>query len=181
MARLLRRQGYAGTGLQDVVAEAGAPIGSLYFHFPGGKAALAAEAVTSAGGELGERLEQLLAAVNAADALEAIAAAMGEDLKRSRWRNGCPIATTALERAADDQTIRRAADGVFRGWELLFSRRLERDGFTPQQAARLGVLVISSLEGALILARSQCSTAPLEEAARGLAELMRRAGGRSRR
>jgi TetR/AcrR family transcriptional regulator, lmrAB and yxaGH operons repressor len=174
MARLLRRRGYAGTRLQHVVAEARAPVGSLYFHFPGGKAALAAEAVASAGGELGGRLAQLLAGRSAPDALEAIAVAMGEDLKRSRWRNGCPIATTALERGADDDVIRRAADGVFRGWEGLFAARLERDGIARDEARGLGVLIVSSLEGAIILARSQRSAAPLGDTARSLANLLRR-------
>ena len=175
MARLLRRQGYAGTGLQDVVAEARAPIGSVYFHFPGGKSALAAAAVARAGGELADRLSQLLAAVSAPDALEAIAAAMGDDLERSRWRNGCPIATTALERCAEDEAIRAAADGVFRSWEELFAQKLASSGFPPDQARGLGMLIVSSLEGALILARSRCSTEPLEQAARSLAQLLRSA------
>lgn len=181
MARLLRRKGYAGTGLQDVVAEAKAPIGSLYHHFPGGKVALAAEAVASAGGELGDRLAVLLESMDAADALEAIAATMGEDLRRSSWRSGCPIATTALERAAANEEIRAAADGVFRSWEGLFAARLVRDGHTAEQAAGLGTLAVSSLEGALILARSQCSTGPLAEASKSLAGLLRAATPRRSR
>ena len=39
---LFRRQGYAGTGLKSVVDKAGAPFGSLYHHFPGGKDQLGA-------------------------------------------------------------------------------------------------------------------------------------------
>jgi len=178
MARLLRRKGYAGTGLQDVVAEAGAPIGSLYHHFPGGKVVLAAEAVTHAGGELRERLASLLEATDAPGALEAIAAAMADDLRRSGWRNGCPIATTALERAADDEHIRHAADGVFRRWEELFAARLASDGYPGDEARALGTLAISTLEGALILARSQSSVAPLRDAAHSLAGLLRRSAPR---
>ena len=46
-AKLLQRQGYNGTGLNQIVAEAEAPKGSLYFHFPGGKEQLAAEAIAA--------------------------------------------------------------------------------------------------------------------------------------
>src|ERR1700712_1138472 len=48
-AELFRRQGYNGTGLKQVVAEADAPFGSLYHHFPGGQAELARQVITRAG------------------------------------------------------------------------------------------------------------------------------------
>src|ERR1700760_2850990 len=51
-AKLLRRQGYAGTGLSEIVARSGAPRGSLYFHFPGGKEELARGGMQRAGEQL---------------------------------------------------------------------------------------------------------------------------------
>ncbi len=48
-AELFRRQGYPGTGLKQVVAEAQAPFGSLYHHFPGGKQQLAEEVIRAGG------------------------------------------------------------------------------------------------------------------------------------
>jgi TetR/AcrR family transcriptional repressor of lmrAB and yxaGH operons len=47
--RLFRRQGYAGTGLNDIVDTSGAPKGSLYHYFPDGKASIAVAAVEEAG------------------------------------------------------------------------------------------------------------------------------------
>src|SRR5579862_4730019 len=52
-AELLQRQGYAASGLNEIVARSGAPRGSLYFHFPGGKEELAVAAIDSAGAQLG--------------------------------------------------------------------------------------------------------------------------------
>ena len=49
---LLRRQGYAATGLNEIVARSGAPRGSLYFHFPGGKQELALAAMERTGEQL---------------------------------------------------------------------------------------------------------------------------------
>ena len=48
-AELFRRQGYVGTGVKQIVAEAGAPFGSLYHFFPGGKEELGAETIRRAG------------------------------------------------------------------------------------------------------------------------------------
>ena len=49
-AELFRRQGYAGTGLKQLVARADAPFGSLYHHFPGGKDELTAEVIRRSAG-----------------------------------------------------------------------------------------------------------------------------------
>jgi len=170
MGRLLRRQGYAATGLQQVAREARAPIGSMYFYFPDGKEQLAAEAVARSGGDLGGRLDALLGASDVPAAVRAIAGAMGEDLVRSRWMNGCPIATAALERAADSEPIRSAASAVFDQWELVFFERMCADGIAADRARRIASLVVAALEGAILLARTRRSLDPLREVAGQVAE-----------
>src|SRR3977135_2427127 len=52
---LFRKRGYHATAFSDVVQESGAPRGSIYFHFPGGKQELAREAIALAGDERGGR------------------------------------------------------------------------------------------------------------------------------
>ena len=47
-ARMLQHRGYHGTALSDILEASGAPRGSLYFHFPGGKDQLAIEATRAA-------------------------------------------------------------------------------------------------------------------------------------
>ena len=60
MARLMQRQGFAATGLQQILRESGAPKGSLYHHFPGGKEQLAAEAVTLSGRRVAQAIDAML-------------------------------------------------------------------------------------------------------------------------
>jgi len=170
MGRLLRRQGYAATGLQQLVLEAKAPMGSMYFHFPNGKEQLAAEAVARSGSDLGEMLATLLGGADTPAAVRAIAAAMGADLKRSRWHNGCPIATTALEMAADSEAIRSATNAVFDQWELLFVQRMRADGIPLERTRGIAPLIVAALEGALILARTRRRLDPLERVAGLLAD-----------
>jgi TetR/AcrR family transcriptional repressor of lmrAB and yxaGH operons len=170
MGRLLRRQGYAATGLQQVVADAEAPIGSMYFHVPNGKEQLAAEAIARSGSELVAHLAALLGAADSASAVRAIAAAMGADLKRSRWHNGCPIATPALEMAAMSAPIRHATNVVFDQWELLFVQRMKADGIPLARARAIAQTIVAVLEGALIVARTRQSVEPLDNAAGLLAD-----------
>lgn len=170
MGRLLRRQGYAATGLKQLVSEAEAPMGSMYFHFPGGKEQLATEAVARSGSELGEMLATLLGGADTPSAVRAITAAMGADLERSRWHNGCPIATTALEMAADSESIRSATNAVLDQWELLFVQRMRADGIPLARARAIAPLIVAALEGALILARTRRRLEPLTQVAGLLAD-----------
>ena len=57
-AELFRQDGYHATAFSDVVEASGAPRGSIYFHFPGGKQELAREATVLAGDEIEEMVAQ---------------------------------------------------------------------------------------------------------------------------
>ena len=56
-AELFRRQGYTGTGVKQIVAEANAPFGSLYHFFPGGKEELGAATIRHSGAIYGELID----------------------------------------------------------------------------------------------------------------------------
>mgnify|MGYP001553018025 CR=1 FL=1 len=96
--------GYAATGLNQIVDESGAPKGSLYFHFPGGKEQLVAESLSLASASLTELLAAMLAAApTPAAALDGIVAYFAQQLESSQFAKGCPIATVALEQSLADQ------------------------------------------------------------------------------
>src|SRR5277367_4918468 len=91
---LLRRQGYASTGLSEIVARSGAPKGSLYFHFPGGKEQLALAAMQRASEQLRDAIAAILASSDdLGEALARLLDALAAGLERSGYRDGCPIAT----------------------------------------------------------------------------------------
>jgi TetR/AcrR family transcriptional repressor of lmrAB and yxaGH operons len=173
-ADLFQRQGYAATGLNEITARGGAPKGSLYFHFPGGKEQLGAEALTLAG----ERFEGAIRAVvgaapDAPAAVRALAAAMSSGLEASDFQLGCPVATTALEAATGSPSIAAAADGAFGSWLEAIAERLREDGRSERDARSLATLILSALEGALILARAAHSTEPIKLVGAQLATMVR--------
>jgi TetR/AcrR family transcriptional repressor of lmrAB and yxaGH operons len=103
---------------------------------------------------------------------------MASDLERSDYREGCPIATTALETAAQSEVLGAATRTAFQKWELEIKRGLFRFGLTSGDADLVATMVLSQLEGALLLARTYRSLAPIqraEEAVRLLARAARSA------
>jgi len=172
--KLFRQQGYHGTALQDILAAAGSPRGSLYFHFPGGKEEIGESALTLAG----EAVRQgIVRAAEVSDSTEMfltrVARAMAADLEKSDYQEGCPIATTALETSAQSEVLGEATSAAFRKWEIEISSGLERFGMTRDEADQVDTMVLSQLEGALLLARTYRSPEPLQRAEEALKLLAR--------
>jgi TetR/AcrR family transcriptional repressor of lmrAB and yxaGH operons len=176
-AKLFRQQGYHGTALHDILAAGGGPRGSLYFHFPKGKEEIGEAALTLAG----EAVRQAIARAaetsdNAETFLVRIVRGMAADLERSDYREGCPIATTALETAAQSEVLGTATRNAFQKWELEIKRGLFRFGMPAGDTDLVATLVLSQIEGALLLARTYRSLTPLrraEQAVKQLAQITR--------
>lgn len=163
---LFQRQGYHATGLNQVLAEAKAPKGSLYFHFPHGKDQLAAEAVTVGGRDVRDELRGALAAADGpVDGLVAVADLLGARLAATGFRAGSPIATVALDVAAESEPIRTACAAAFALWGAELTEWFARWGVPVDRRESLASLVISAFEGALLLARVRQEVAPLYEVA----------------
>jgi TetR/AcrR family transcriptional repressor of lmrAB and yxaGH operons len=173
-ARLFRQQGYHGTALHDILDAGGSPRGSLYFHFPKGKEEIGEAALTLAGEAVRAAIAKAAeTSENAEVFLTRIARGMASDLERSDYKEGCPIATTALETAAQSDVLGAATRNAFQKWEHEIRRGLERFGMTAGDADLVATLVLSQLEGALLLARTYRSLEPMHRAERALKLLAR--------
>ncbi|MFH8568260.1 TetR family transcriptional regulator [Streptomyces sp. NPDC017993] len=171
-ADLFQRQGYGATGLNQVLAASGAPKGSLYFHFPQGKEQLAAEAMALAGAETGERMAAALAAATGpADAVAALGALLAQGLEESDYRDGCPVATVALEEAGDAGPIHDACHDTYQLWLSGLAERLHSWGTPEPESRELADLAMSSLQGALLLARVRRDSTVIHTVARRIGAL----------
>jgi TetR/AcrR family transcriptional repressor of lmrAB and yxaGH operons len=161
-ATLFQTQGYHATGLNQVLAEGGAPKGSLYFHFPGGKEQLASEALTLAGGEMCQLIKETLHAAEEPEAaVETVLEYLADALVSSDFTAGCPVATVALDAAGGSDTIRSACDHVYQSWTDVIADFLAGHGVDADRSSALAVVLVASIEGALLLARTQRDVAPL--------------------
>ena len=117
-ARLFRQQGYHGTALHDILAAGGSPRGSLYFHFPKGKEEIGEAALTIAGEGVRQAIARAAEASESAEIfLVRIVRGMAADLEKSGYKEGCPIATTALETSAQSDVLGAATRTAFQKWE----------------------------------------------------------------
>jgi AcrR family transcriptional regulator len=164
-AELFMQQGYAATGMKQVVTASGAPFGSVYHHFPGGKEQLAEETIRASGRFFGALIESFLAAhPDPARAVEAFFDGAAETLVQTGYANACPIATIALEVADGNERLRSATDEVFASWSEALAARLRTHGLVPRAAGELATAVLAALEGAFMLSRAARSAEPMKAA-----------------
>jgi AcrR family transcriptional regulator len=163
-ALLIRERGAHATAISDVLAHSGAPRGSAYHYFPGGRTQLLCEAVDFAGDYIGHFMEK---AGSGLELLDMLIDRYRRQLLDSDFRAGCPIVAVSVE-GGDDQdrermapVIERAA-AVFDRWTDLIAQRFVSDGIAADTANELAVLATSALEGAIVLARVRRDVAPLD-------------------
>ena len=165
-AGLFRRQGYEGTALKEIVSEGGAPWGSLYHFFPGGKEELGVLALRRSG----ERYRRLIELVlewspDPAHALRQFFDLSAQALEASDYADGCPVATVALEAANTTEVLRQVCAQAFESWLSTLSGALAEAGIDPVTANGLALFGLSAFEGAITLSRTLRSTGPLAASA----------------
>jgi AcrR family transcriptional regulator len=164
-AELFRRQGYNGTGLKQVVAEAEAPFGSLYHHFPGGKTELGEEVIHKAGAFFQALVTAVYDEQTSTEAsVRAVFTGAAETLEATDYEDACPIATVALEVASTDDRLRAATAAVFERWTEALTERV------GDRAKALAI--IAALEGAFVLCRASRSTEAMHAAGAMAARLV---------
>src|SRR4051794_13984394 len=172
-ALLMRERGVEATSFSDVLEHSGAPRGSIYHHFPGGKAQLVEEATRYAGEFIG-RAAAKARERDGGDPLATLnmnARFWKKVLGDSGFAAGCPIVAGTLE---GDRTpgARDAAGEVFRQWQRTYAESLIGAGVERERARSLAAIVISGIEGAVILCRAERSMKPLDRTLRELRTLV---------
>jgi TetR/AcrR family transcriptional regulator, lmrAB and yxaGH operons repressor len=173
-ALLFRRQGYAATGVNQILETADVKAGSLYHHFPDGKQQLAAAVVDSVGTDIEDRLRQFLDSGSPiADIVDGWIDLMSSGLAADR-RDGCPIEPIATESVNASPLVREASARAFRAWRQAIADRLCADGWDEAESDKTALAVIALLEGALILSRIAGDSAALDAAKAGARALLTR-------
>ncbi|WP_406230071.1 TetR/AcrR family transcriptional regulator [Nocardia sp. NBC_01009] len=159
----LRIHGASATSVDRVLAATGAPRGSVYHHFPGGRTQLITDAVTAAGVLMSEFIESTTRDNDPIAALDEFVGLWRHTLLDSDFRAGCPIFAVAVETNDDAPEFARAAATVFTRWHRALTELLVRHGLAADHAGRLATLTVAAVEGAIALCRVERSTAPLED------------------
>ena len=170
--RLFRRNGYAATGMNDIVETSGAPKGSVYHYFPDGKAAIAVAAIELAGRRAVATLSEIgKESQSAGDLLEAYSTRLGGWLSKSGFQDGCPITTVVLELAPKNRAVTAAAREAFSARRRVLAQRLAGFGWAESEADAWAALSIAAIQGAMVQARLERSVQPLKDVANMLARV----------
>jgi AcrR family transcriptional regulator len=171
-ALLLCEHGVAGTSFAKVLDHSGGPRGSVGFHFPRGKAQLVVEAVRWAGGTVTRALTGASAQHKpAAEVFALICEFYRRQLEASDYAAGCPVGAVAQESHADPQ-LRAAVEEVLGDWRRELTASLVASGHRQPAAGELADLCIASVEGALLMARIDRSTRPVDVVERRITPLL---------
>lgn len=162
--RLFRTQGYAATGLAQILEESGAPKGSFYFHFSGGKGQLAQEVLKAYGARVEADMRDLAARkANDPDGfIRALCKGVAREMEASSWKVGCAAQTLANELAPTDTQIADALEAIFEAWSNVIAGVLQEACPSRRAAERRAMALIAALEGARTLARATRSVAPFD-------------------
>ncbi|MFD6248619.1 TetR/AcrR family transcriptional regulator [Streptomyces roseolus] len=171
-AALLREYGTSATSIDRVLAHSGAPRGSVYHHFPGGRAQLIDEAVALAGDFVAGLIDAAMQADDPVEAVDAFFVLWRDRLVESGFRAGCPIVAVAVETNDDAPQLARSAAAVFARWQEALAGLLVRHGLAEERSRQLGAFIIAAVEGAVIMCRAEQSTAPIEAAAAEIHDLL---------
>ncbi|WP_190864660.1 TetR/AcrR family transcriptional regulator [Actinomadura sp. RB99] len=174
-SEMIRTKGVSGTSLREVVTAAGAPRGSLQHYFPDGKEQLVTEALLWAAAYASGRV------VRAVDRLDpptpgGLFTAM-VDQWRGQFRSagyaaGCPLVAATADTVAINENLRAAVSRAFDGWHSSVASALIELGVPAARSDSLALLMLSTLEGAIVLARARRDLGPLDAAAAELAPLL---------
>lgn len=159
-ADLLRERGAAAVTIDAVLARSGAPRGSVYHHFPGGRSQILREAMQFAGDEITATIDAAASGDGTA-LLRQFAAMWRQALTDSDYTAGSPVLAAAVGSGPDDLTS--VAADVFRRWHAAAAQAFAREGFSPAESMSLAYTTIAALEGAVTLCRSLRTLEPLDD------------------
>jgi len=170
-AELIARRGATAASFNEVLADSGAPRGSIYHHFPKGKDELTAAAMQLVAGYVATR-QQACAATSPREVLACFIGMWREVVVASGGKAGCAIAGTAID--AENDALVAVARAAFHQWIDVLAAQFAATGVSARETRALATTTVAALEGALILCRTERSAAPLDIVARNLARLLPR-------
>jgi len=150
-ARAIRRSGYEGTGVADIMKEAGLTHGAFYAHFPSREAMLT-EAADRACAESAAAIADVVASVPPGKALEAMLRSYLSPEHLAAIEAGCPLAALGSETPRQAPEVRRALTRHLKEMIDLVARQLPDWGQPSSHEQAL--VTVSTMVGALFLARA---------------------------
>lgn len=174
-ARLFAKQGYHGTGLNQIIRESGAPKGSLYYYFPKGKEELAIECVNLIRRELQRILQEQMARLpKPVDFLQSFVNNMADSIDASGTDHFVPFSFwAAAETSAVSDSLREACQAAFVEWKDTLAKKIVETGIAQERADEMADLSVCLIEGATIMMIVERNSRAMRRVAKHLPVILR--------
>lgn len=172
-SKLFEIKGYYATGLNEILAESGAPKGSLYYHFPKGKEQLALEAINSAGEKIKSKVESVLESIeNPVDAIVSNIEDIATIIDNEQKIRNMSISLLALETYLTSEVLRKACEEIFTSLENIYAEKFIKVGMNKDDAYKLGSVIAVMIEGGITYSLVKKSGDPLRLVAKQIPKLI---------
>ncbi len=162
-ALLFRKKGYDGVGLAEILAAAKAPKGSLYHHFPNGKADLAMAAATWASDGMLQIIDAAFAEATSFDhGATTLCYKIAKFFDVTGGSDGCPVSSILID-GSGDAAFRAELATILEGWVTRVSEHGQRLGLDEADANTRARVVMIGIEGAWVICRAQSSANQLRQ------------------
>jgi AcrR family transcriptional regulator len=169
---LLRERGAPGVTVDAVLAHSGAPRGSVYHHFPGGRNEIVLQALRLAGDYIAGMVETSVAEGDVLRTVERFVRFWKRALTSTDYRAGCPLVAVAIDSREHIPEAPDLVREIFTRWQASLADVLSTNGFPAERARRLASVVVSAIEGAIILSRAHRDLGPLDDVLTELTPLL---------
>jgi TetR/AcrR family transcriptional regulator, lmrAB and yxaGH operons repressor len=169
-ARLLAQRGLQATSFSSVLEATGAPRGSIYHHFPGGKDELVGAAIAATQQHALGLLDNQAGAA-ATSVAESFLGAWRTLLTYSDFDAGCALVAVTV--AAESDAMREQAASAFQAWQQKLAAALQAGGLTAADAEATATLLLAASEGAVVICRAERNIRPYDQVAAQLVERVR--------
>lgn len=171
---LFGARGYEGVGIAELLEKSGAPRGSLYFHFPGGKQQIGAEVVARVGAEVAARFRGLHdSGVDLPTFIERVFRTTAKESQERCYVASCPMAAIATGFGSSDEKLAAAVRDAFASWEREIRDAAKARGMSEANADIFASAMLAAMEGAFVISKAQKSSAPHVNASRAVTALAR--------
>lgn len=175
---LMRRTGVSGAGINEIVKESGAPKGSMYHFFPGGKREILASALELYARRVVAFIDESLAKGKTPEAkVKALFKAFQRRIEGFEYRQSCAAGCVSLDLDEDTEPVRLAAQAAFADYIAVIERHFDLG--SPKATRSFAGFVLTAIEGAYVRGRAEQASRPFAEAGDWLAQLVRGQGQRS--
>jgi TetR/AcrR family transcriptional repressor of lmrAB and yxaGH operons len=153
---LMEKQGYCGTGLNEILTKSGAPKGSLYYYFPEGKEQIASEVVLRAGNILAARIrEKTQDELDAGKAIHTFLYMVAHRMEETNFYTGSTLTMLAMESVTQSERINLACREAYGLLIDVFKEILvSKGGMNEARAMSAAEMIVSAVEGSIVLSRT---------------------------